>query len=151
MNIDSVRNTDFRHHDSLVALKISAEAGCHLCKLLWTCLTTQVNAKDVNKQLCTQSNAAEEERAGSVDGSRVVTDTAIWLRGEMHDVGRYDANNLPASKIWVYSGGQDDEKAHFDTNVFGRLSLYAPLGQCALIPVVIVPGVSGGAVILRVV
>lgn len=136
VNIDAVRDRCFRLHDNLIALKVSAEAGCRLCKLLWTCLITQVNANNIEKQLCAQSSGAEG-RVG------VVTDTAIWLQGELHDVARYDANKLPENQIWVYSGGENDETAHFKTDVFARLSVYAPLGQCSLALLVIVP-VSGG-------
>lgn len=118
ITVAELHDNVYEHQRSLAALKASAESGCHLCKLLWTCLVTQCHPKAIAFQL-----------SGRLYGHEGITDTAIRLRGEFHDIGFAEDN------IRVHSGPSALDNAMTtgtflpQTDIWGNPRVYAPLGK----------------------
>lgn len=111
-------NIPYDHQHNLAALKSSAIDACDLCKLLWMCLVEG-----------STSDAIDTHLQGRCYGMEEVTDTAVWIDIYLHDYGRLNLEDQPASFIWVYSGPNMEYRAEQGTVVWGKLQLYALLGE----------------------
>lgn len=120
LTIACLRDNDYDHQPDLAALKTSAEAHCEFCELLWACLIRSCHRDAIDSHL-----------QGRVHGKEGVTDTAIRIRGEIHDYKQHDPDNLVESLIWVYSG--EDREMYMSsskgTEVYGKLKVYALPGE----------------------
>lgn len=116
-----LRDNDYDHQPSLLALKASAQSGCQLCNLLWMCLVKSCFPKAIAVHL-----------TGRMFGHEHLIDTAIHLRGEFHDIWQQKPNWSAQSKIWVHSGQAVHDDGNQRTQVYGSLRVYATSGEVLL-------------------
>ena len=126
LTIAVLRDNDYLHHASLATLRASADSGCSTCTLFWTCLIRTCDSDAIKTHL---EGKVYKHWLGSVDH---LTDTAIRLRGELHDLGDESAETHFPSVIHVSSGksySHYEVDARWSTHVFGQVRFYALPGK----------------------
>jgi len=119
ITVARLRDNIVRHHESLLALKQSAEAGCSFCLLLWRCL----------KESC-HSGAIAAHLAGTTWGAERLVDASVKLRGEFHDTGEQLSEYAPENKIHVWD--YQDDLVGF-VPVGGFLNVFADIGKAPVL------------------
>ncbi|KAI9708521.1 MAG: hypothetical protein M1820_003983 [Bogoriella megaspora] len=134
LTIAVLRNNEYNHHPNLVSLRDSATSGCPTCNLFWTCLAKSSIPEAINSHL---NGRVYGEDHGTIKQheatNAALTDTAIRLRGELHDLGDENKETHIESVIWVSSGRRYEPGVEnlWPTSVFGRVKLYALPGTSA--------------------
>ena len=109
LTVAVLRDNNYYHQPDLLSLKRSAESGCSLCTLFWTCLARTCDSDAIESHLQGRVYGPEDGLAGQPElNSAHFTDTAIRLRGELHDLGeRYPCLSSPGDVMksgWMSAG-----------------------------------------------
>ncbi|KAF2230406.1 hypothetical protein EV356DRAFT_509099 [Viridothelium virens] len=124
LTVADLRDNDIYHHSTLAALRNSAESGCVMCNLFWTCLVTSESYNVDAFKTHLEGRFWGDEDKQALDG---LTDTAVRLRAELHDNGAETMEEHFQSKIHVYSGRRHGPEINTELGsaVYGWVGLYA--------------------------